>query len=299
MLPLALADRLRTLGEESGQGEALVQAAVSLVDPAEPFELGLALSVGPEGSGLLLSYNPRIPSAGARARMLRALLAQGLPPEPARAAMAWVPADRCSTVLGLEWTWAGAGGPDPARATLYLEELARFWDAAGITRTTDRLARIAGLPSLDWGQDPGAPYIWALDLEAGGVSAMKTYRWTRDRAAVEAAVRAERGGELPGLGPWGGEVPASGYILQRRHRAGVHAPLKLYKTYAYEAGGGAEAAAAECAALLAPLDPLGRYPLLLARLPGAPLTSVGLRLGPAGALAGTAYWCLLRGPLPA
>lgn len=291
---------LRVVGEALHLGPALALAAEGLVDPAEPYELGLALSVG-EGVGLLVSYNPRTRGTGARRRMLQVLAQAGLPVDAARAALSWVPDERCSTVLGLEWH-PGAAQP---RATLYLEEITRFYDPAAIERTTARLAALAGVPAATLGDDPGEPYIWALDLDRTGVQAFKTYRLASDRDAVLRRVAQVAGGPL--VEPWGpalaGGVSPSGFILQRRHRPGQRPALKVYKTWPYLDGGGGADAATEVASLLGPLDPAGWLTRLVGALgpgPKPPLTSLGLRLGSGSPvpLAATAYWCLARGPGP-
>lgn len=297
---------LRRLARALPLGPDLLAAVEALVDPAEPYELGLALSVSqanPSGS-VLVSYNPRARGTDARLRCLRALARLGLPLDAARAAMAWVPDTRCSTVLGLE----GAGDPAAPRATLYLEEVDRFHLPQDAARTTARLAALAGVPSATLGQDPGQPYIWALDLGPGGVEAFKVYRLAspQQAAAVDAALAAEVGVQLSA--PWGPALaagaPAAGFILQRRHRAGQPVPLKVYKTYAYDDGSQDPAIAAEVDGLLAPLDPLHLRPRMAAALapdgPG-PATSVGLRLAPGSDRPAevTAYWCLARGPGPA
>lgn len=284
-------------------GPGLPAAVEVLVDPGEPFELGLALSVGgpDRPAGLLLSYNPRARGGGARSRFLRALAGAGLPLDAARAAMSWVPDDRCSTVLGLEWR----GGVPAARATLYLEEISRFYDPAAADRTTARLASLAGVPGATLGDDPGLPYIWALDLGPGGVEALKTYRLAAPsrRDEVLLAAQAAAAGAL--ADPWQaaltGGVAASGYILQRRHRPGQAPPLKVYKTYAYDAGPADPAATDEvwdlCRAL-APPDLRARLASALGPGGEGPPTSVGLRLAPGQPrpLEATAYWCLARGP---
>lgn len=294
-----MSELLRALGERVHLGPAMARMADLLVDPAEPYELGLALSVWDSGSGILLSYNPRTRGTGARGRMQRALAQVGLPLDGLRSAMTWVPDDRCSTVLGLEWH---AGSSSPV-ATLYLEEVSRFHTPAALARTTARLAGLAGLGMMRRDSDPGDPYIWALDLDRRGVRALKTYRLCQDQAAVLAAARAATGIDLDP--PWGqalaGGPPASGFILQRRHRASARAPLKIYKTYPYQEGGGLGRAARETAELVAPLDHSGVLPLLEAGLGGrgvVPLTSVGMRLaeGSPRPVAVTAYWCLIRGP---
>lgn len=261
--------RLVALGRLLGLGDALAEAARLLVDPAEPYELGLALSVSGEQRGVLLSYNPR---TRGRDRMLQALAAHGLPVQGARAAMTWLSAERCSTVLGLEWV----GGR--VEATLYLEELSGSWDLAGVQRMSARVAAAVGLPAPDWGEDPGEPYILALDIAPGGVEALKTYR-----------LASSVGEELARWFP--GPEAASGWILQRRHRGSGPAPLKLYKTYAYEQGGGGAEAAEELRALLG-----GQAEEVVAALAGVPITSIGLRLGPGGIETVTGYWCLARGP---
>lgn len=274
--------RLRQIGVLFGLGDALVRAAELLVDEGEPYELGLALSVSGDRRGVLLSYNPR---TRARARMLRALAAHGLPVAPVRAAFSWVAEDRCSSVLGLEWVGGGAV-EDGVEATVYLEELARFWDAVGVQRLTERVARAVDQPVPDWGDDPGHPYILALDLEPDGVVALKTYRWT---ASVP--------DDLAALFP--GEEAASGWILQRKH-PGVRTsdfrfsrrtapPLKVYKTFAYETGAGGEAAVAELCSLLGAEEPV------VQAMAGVPMTSIGLRLGDRGVETVTGYWCLERG----
>lgn len=300
-----MTQRLHRLELAFGLGAGPSRAVETLLDPAEPYELGLALSVSgaDRPAGLLLSYNPRSRSGDARRRFLLALARVGLPLDAARGALSWVPADRSSTVLGLEWRQ----GAPTARATLYLEEISRFYDPAAAARTTARLAALAGVPAASLGDDPGLPYIWALDLGPGGVEALKTYRLAAPdrRAPVLAAARAEAGGPL--AQPWesalGGGASASGFILQRRHRTGQAAPLKVYKTYAYDPERADAAVGDEVWALCEPLAPPG----LRARLEGAlepdgvgPPTSVGLRLArgqdrPAEA---TAYWCLARGPGP-
>lgn len=236
--------------------------------------------------------------------MLQVLARRGVDPMLPRAAFAWTPDARCSTVLGLEWREDGQSG-----ATLYLEEIGRFWTREQADALLARLGGLAGQPAATWGDDPGDDYIVALDLHGGRATALKTYRLVQDRAAALAAA--------PDLGtPWAdaiaGGQPTDGFILQRRHRDGAPAPLKLYKTWSYLDGQG-PGPAQELTALVAPLDPDDRLGQLTAALRTAetgtaeigtagigapPLTSVGLRLAPGDPRprVATAYWCLARGP---
>jgi len=278
---------LGELGDVLGVGASLADAAAALRDAADPYELGFALAMGEGGTSALLSYNPRRRGGGARQRMLLALAAQDLPLAPARAAFAWLPEVRASTVLGLEWRRQGVD------ATLYLEELSSGFDAAGVQRQTARVAEALGLPVPDWGADGGDPYILAVDLTRSGVTALKTYR--------QAATVPE---DLAAL--FDDAEPANGWILQRRHPAGAGAvgdavadgstrPLKVYKTFAYEAGGGGAGAAAEARAALARFGDQGIVGPVTDLLAGCRVTSIGLRLGAVGVVSATAYWCLERG----
>ncbi|MCB9780032.1 MAG: hypothetical protein H6742_15815 [Alphaproteobacteria bacterium] len=266
-----------------------MQAADALIDDGEPYELGLAVSVGPEGAAVLVSYNARTRGPAPRRRMLQALVAHGLPLAPAKAALQWVPDARCSTVLGLQWPVGGG----PAEATLYLEEVSRFWAGSALARTTERLAGIAGLSPVSWEPDPGEPYIWALDLGVAGPKALKLYRWVDDLPGAVVAVAPGLPGAV-GDALRGGVRPAGG-ILQRRYRGAGAAALKIYKAYPYEAGEGRGDAAAEVATLLGPLDRDGAFGQVAPLLADLPLTSVGLRLRGDQVVVGTAYWCLARG----
>ncbi len=271
--------------------EAPARFAAQIADRGEPYELGVALALG-EG-GALISYNPRQRGGGARARMLAALDGAGLPTDAARAAFALVPDERCSTVLGLEWR-PGVS----VSATLYLEEITRFFPNREAARVMRGLARLAGAELSGEVGRPGPLYIWALDLGAQGAGAFKVYRYAEgaQMPGVRASLAAHVGGAPSGFADallFGG-APASGYIAQRRYRGGAPSPLKIYKCYPYQQpGADLEGGRQEIRRAVEGLvrDPGSRR--LAEALDGLPPTSLGLRFVPGSGepSGGTAYWC--------
>jgi len=269
--------------------------ARAMCHEAEPWELGLAISLG-GADGALLSYNPRTRGTGARSRMLSALVRHGIDPEPARQAFALVPDARASTVLGMEWRAPVAGSPPAApSATLYLEEVSRFFEPREAARRMRAFARLAGVDLASEVGRPGPLYIWALDLSPAGITAFKVYRLAdgNQAAGVRAATLAHTGGTLdPGADRllFGGE-PASAFIVQKRHTPDHPAPLKVYKCHPYQQPGvDLRAAKAE---VWNAVQHHGSG-LADAALAVLPPTSVGLRFasGSGNATGGTAYWCL-------
>jgi hypothetical protein len=287
---------LAALGERLGT-DAPRTVAEALCDPAEPHELGLAVSLGDGPGGALLSYNPRVRGGAARGRMLRVLAGCGIDPTPAEQAFALVPDARSSTVLGVEWR-PRVGGPPAVSATLYLEEVSRFFSPPEAARRMRALARLVGVDVRAEARQPGPLYIWALDLSAQGPTALKVYRLARadQGVGVRAAALRHAGGALDAASEallFGG-VPASAWIVQRRHArgaAGAPAPLKIYKCYPYqEPGVDLTPARAEVRAAAAALG----APLADERVLGLDPTSVGLRFaaGAGAPVGGTAYGCL-------
>jgi len=282
---------LSQLGEALGVGDAPRRFFEAVRSPTEPYELGVALTL--DGEAALVSYNPRVRGGQARGRMLAALDAAGLGAGAARAAFELAPDARCSTVLGLEWRARETGeiSKDTATATLYLEEIARFFQPKEAARRMRALAALAGTDVSAEAGRAGPLYIWALDLTPSGASAFKVYRTAgaEHAAGVRGALRAHVGGESPSEGALFGGAPTSGYIVQKRYRGAEPAPLKIYKCYPYLTGAALDAGQAEVAAALS-----ARGRALMSAMGVSRPTSLGLRFRP-GVIApagGTAYWCL-------
>ena len=277
--------------------DAPVAFARAICDAAEPYELGLAISVGAvSGGGALLSYNPRVRDSTARRRMLSELARHGIDPAPARLAFELVPDARSSTVLGIEWRVPPPGQrPAPPSATLYLEEVDRFFSPREAAVRMRAFSRLAGVDIAGEVGRAGPLYIWALDLSAEGVTAFKVYRLARgDQAGgVRAATLRHTGGALDPAADhllFGGEA-ASAYIVQKRYSAAGPAPLKIYKCHPYQdAGVDLSAAKAEVWRAVQHHGSALADPSLSDLRP----TSFGLRLSPGDETprGGTAYWCL-------
>jgi len=264
-----------------GAGPRTFYEAVASED--EPHELGVALTL--DGAAALVSYNPRVRGGPARERMLAALDAAGMDVDAARAAFKLAPDALSSTVLGLEW------GPRGVEATLYLEEIARFFKPREAARRMRALAALAGADISSEAGRPGPLYIWALDLTPSGADAFKVYRTAgpEHTAAVMRALKAHVGGRSPAEAAlfWGAQT--SGYIVQKRYRGVEPAPLKIYKCYPYLTGAALEEGQAE---VLRALNPRGRE--IAAAIGSQRPTSLGLRFAPGSPAinGGTAYWCL-------
>ena len=283
----ALAQRLDT--------DAPAAFARAMCRDAEPWELGLALSLG-SADGALLSYNPRTRGSGARGRMLSELARHGIDPEPARQAFALVPDARSSTVLGIEWRAPVPGSPVAGpSATLYLEEISRFFEPREAARRMRAFARLARVDLAGEVGRPGPLYIWALDLTPAGITAFKVYRLAAgdQRAGVRAATLDHTDAPLDPAADrllFGG-APASAFIVQKRYAPDRPAPLKVYKCHPYQ-----QPSADLTAAKTEVWDAVQHHgsSLALPALAALPPTSVGLRFAPGSGqtTGGTAYWCL-------
>ncbi len=261
----------------------------------EPYELGLAISFGGVDRALL-SYNPRTRGTGARTRMLSELARHGIDPEPATRAFALVPDARCSTVLGIEWQGPGPNGaPTEPSATLYLEEVARFFEPREAARRMRAFARLAGVELVGEVGRPGPLYIWALDLTPRGITAFKVYRLAEggEATGVRTATLTHTGGTLDPAAErllFGG-TPAAAFIVQKRYAPGRSAPLKVYKCHPYQQDGvDLTAARIEVQAAVEHHGSSLNHPAFTS----LPPTSLGLRFAPGSerASGGTAYWCL-------
>lgn len=286
----ALCERLDT--------DAPLAFARAICAAVEPYELGLAISIGRRNGhdGALLSYNPRVRGSGARQRMLAELARHGIDPAPARLAFELVPDARASTVLGIEWRAPVPGRPPvPPSATLYLEEVSRFFSPREAARRMRAFARLAGVELAGEVGRPGPLYIWAIDLNATGVTAFKVYRLAEgtQSSGVRAATRVHTNGPLaPSVDQllFAGS-PASAFIVQKRHAPGRPAPLKVYKCHPYQRPG-IDLTAARHEVWQA----VQRHGSTLEHSAFAelPPTSLGLRFAPGSpaVTGGTAYWCL-------
>ncbi|HCH65712.1 MAG TPA: hypothetical protein DFR83_23110 [Deltaproteobacteria bacterium] len=278
--------------------DAPLAFARTICSDAEPYELGLAISIGTSTStdSALLSYNPRTRGSGARRRMLTALARHGIDPTPAELAFELVPDVRASTVLGIEWRTPTQDGPAAKpSATLYLEEVSRFFAPREAAKRMRAFARLAGVDLTEEIGRPGPLYIWALDLTSAGIRAFKVYRLAdgTQAPAVRSTTRTHAGGALsPGADQllFGG-APASAFIVQKRYAPGRPAPLKVYKCHPYQ-DRGTDLTTAKTEVWSA----VQHYGSALAHPTFAdlPPTSLGLRFAPGSATprGGTAYWCL-------
>lgn len=264
-----------------------------LADDRECSELGVALPLFDQAGTAVVYYNPRTRGIGARTRMIEAIRAVGLPGEVAAAVLGAVPVERASAVAGIELHADGA-----TSATLYLEEVSRFYAAPERAAAAAAVASAAGLEPLPDDARVGDPYIWAVDLEADGRHAFKLYHLAP--SADVGRVRAELH-ELIGTEPepWCERAlfapGASAFIIQRRV-VGARRRHKVYRCFPYEQG----AVSCPPPELAEVLDGLGsgrRERATAALCDRFPMTSLGLAFTPGDARprAATGYWCLLRG----
>lgn len=265
----------------------------------EPYELGVAISLGEGPGSVLLSYNPRKRGTSARQRMILLLRAIGLPTSAIETAFAWVPDERCSTVLGVEWEVPTADCPvGTPSATIYLEEGARFFSPADIGRRTRALARLAGVAATDERYRPGPLYIWALDVAATGVSAFKVYRYAEahEAAGVRAALQRFTSAAICPLAEAlvFDPMATSGFIVQQRYSPARAPACKVYRCFPYTKKGADLSSPRQSIARA--VGRFGAPDFVDAFAPLLP-TSLGLRweAGQEQPSGGTAYWCLAGG----